>query len=477
MEPNPNGKVLLNTTHGPLAIELWGKECPKASRNFVQLCLEGYYDGSLVHRIVPNFIVQMGRPGAKFITDTGLTLPVGDGQAAIHESGRIPMEIHSRLRWSRRGLVGMVAMDKDDNAEPSTVVHGSQFFCTLTETPELAGKCTLFGRLAGDSIYNLIRMGDLEVDPQTEAPLYPPKIISTQVLINPFVDMIPRQLKKVAETSVTTGAGNSDEAAKSKGTKNRSLLSFADDGDAGEGGEASIKSSHDLLKNDSKLSKQSVSVPASNQPATVPNPKATAKPEASSLQFLQQMKAMQMRQTQERIDEISKELRGESVAPDTPATVSAVKPAAPASALERHRQQFLAKRASNSVSTSVKRKSEQQETETLLKLNQFRQKIQKRGEEAGSGKESASTTTDHSLSASHPSHMDICKLHGLVDCLSCRDTFGVRADLKEEDEEGWMLHRLVFDRRQIDESIKEDLRQLMVIDPREQAQKLGIKKK
>jgi len=54
--------VLLVTTVGDIDIELWSKEAPKACRNFVQLCLEGYYDNTIFHRVVRDFIVQGGDP-------------------------------------------------------------------------------------------------------------------------------------------------------------------------------------------------------------------------------------------------------------------------------------------------------------------------------------------------------------------------------------------------------------------------------
>lgn len=47
---------------GELDLELWPKEAPKACRNFVQLCMEGYYDGTIFHRVVKDFIVQGGDP-------------------------------------------------------------------------------------------------------------------------------------------------------------------------------------------------------------------------------------------------------------------------------------------------------------------------------------------------------------------------------------------------------------------------------
>lgn len=64
LEPPTKGKVIVNTTHGPLDIELWPKEAPKAVRNFVQLCLEGYFDNTVFHRIIKGFLVQGGDPTA-----------------------------------------------------------------------------------------------------------------------------------------------------------------------------------------------------------------------------------------------------------------------------------------------------------------------------------------------------------------------------------------------------------------------------
>ena len=47
---------------GEIEIELWSKECPKACRNFIQLCMEGYYDSTIFHRVVKDFIAQGGDP-------------------------------------------------------------------------------------------------------------------------------------------------------------------------------------------------------------------------------------------------------------------------------------------------------------------------------------------------------------------------------------------------------------------------------
>lgn len=55
-------QVLLTTTLGDIDIELWSREAPKACRNFIQLCMEGYYNGTIFHRIMKDFIAQGGDP-------------------------------------------------------------------------------------------------------------------------------------------------------------------------------------------------------------------------------------------------------------------------------------------------------------------------------------------------------------------------------------------------------------------------------
>jgi hypothetical protein len=57
-----------------LDIELWSKEAPLACRNFVQLCLEGYYNHTQVVRIVKGFMVQMGKCDSGLITVLRLSL-------------------------------------------------------------------------------------------------------------------------------------------------------------------------------------------------------------------------------------------------------------------------------------------------------------------------------------------------------------------------------------------------------------------
>merc|ERR1712000_734694 len=168
-EPLTNGKVIINTTLGPLDVELWPKEVPNAVRNFVQLCMEGYYDGCIFHRVIKDFIVQTGDP-----TRTG------EGGESIWGKD-FKKEFHSRLRFSHRGLLAM-AGGPDGNQ--------SQFFFTLAPAPALQGKHTIFGKLTGNAIYNLLPINDFELD--GERPSNPPRIINVEVLHNPFDDIIPR---------------------------------------------------------------------------------------------------------------------------------------------------------------------------------------------------------------------------------------------------------------------------------------------
>jgi len=208
-EPPCEGKVCLETTVGEIDIELWSRECPKACRNFVQLCLEGYYDKTKFFRVVPDFIVQGGDP-----TNTG------SGGESIY-GGPFKDEFHSRLRLVRRGLVAMANSGKDDN--------GSQFFFTLAATRELQNKHTVFGKVVGDTIFNMIRLAEGHLE-DGDRPKYPHKIIRTRVLINPFPDIVPRE---AIHQEVEKGK-KSKPKSKMKATKDFKLLSFGEEAEDDE---------------------------------------------------------------------------------------------------------------------------------------------------------------------------------------------------------------------------------------------------
>uniref|UniRef100_A0A6M2DCY2 Spliceosome-associated protein CWC27 homolog n=1 Tax=Xenopsylla cheopis TaxID=163159 RepID=A0A6M2DCY2_XENCH len=232
-EPPTSGKVLLKTTVGDIDVELWAKETPKACRNFVQLCMEGYYDGTIFHRVVKGFIAQGGDPNGD-----------GTGGESIYGSP-FRDEFHQRLRFARRGLLAMANAGKDDNA--------SQFFFTLAPAPELQNKHTIFGKVTGETLFNMLKLEECETD-DDDRPMYPQKILKVEILNNPFPDIIPRAIKKDFKEPVKV-------KEKKKGVKNFKLLSFGEEAEEDEVESTSAnqkyvtkgKSSHDMLKDDPTL--------------------------------------------------------------------------------------------------------------------------------------------------------------------------------------------------------------------------------
>jgi peptidyl-prolyl cis-trans isomerase B (cyclophilin B) len=113
----------LHTNHGAVELELFPDEAPKTVDNFVKLARDGFYDGVVFHRVIPDFMVQGGDPTG---TGTG-----GPGYQFEDE----PNE-HKVVR-------GALAMA---NSGPNT--NGSQFFLVTAQAcPWLDGKHTVFGRV------------------------------------------------------------------------------------------------------------------------------------------------------------------------------------------------------------------------------------------------------------------------------------------------------------------------------------------
>lgn len=254
--------MILKTTHGDLDIELWAVQTPLTSRNFLQLCLDGYYTDTVFHRLVPDFILQGGDP-------TG----TGHGGEAIYDGGLFADEFHTRLRFNRRGLVGMANSGrKNDN--------GSQFFLTLGDTKELTGRNTMFGKIVGDTLYNLVRMGQGECEEGTERPVYPVKVLGAEVVINPFEDMVPREIVKKTNTLEDAAAAARKKAAAKKKKGGKALLSFGGD----EGDEPAIPTSKKPRFNTRLV--VAAPVPQSNSPvantAKPAPPKPAAKPPATT---------------------------------------------------------------------------------------------------------------------------------------------------------------------------------------------------
>ncbi len=115
--------AVMQTNHGDIAVELFDDDAPKTVENFLKLARDGFYDGVIFHRVIPDFMVQGGDP-----TGTGTGGPGYQFEDEINEH-RV-----------ERGALAMA------NAGPDT--NGSQFFIVTTESaPWLDGKHTVFGRV------------------------------------------------------------------------------------------------------------------------------------------------------------------------------------------------------------------------------------------------------------------------------------------------------------------------------------------
>lgn len=222
-EPPTQGKVLLKTSYGDIDIELWPKEAPLACRNFVQLCMEGYYDGSPINRIIKQFMVQMGDP-------------TGTGKGGESIWGRpFKDEFHGRLKFNHRGLVAMA----NENATPHT--NRSQFFLTLGPCEWLNKKHTIFGKITGNTIFNVLRLDGAETD-ETDKPLENIILIKAEILSNPFDDIIPRDLSKQEEKSKRKSKETIEPVKEAvKLVRNTKLLSFGDEEENDESYQAFTK--------------------------------------------------------------------------------------------------------------------------------------------------------------------------------------------------------------------------------------------
>ena len=115
----------LHTNHGPIQLEFFDADAPKTVGNFRTLAEDGFYDGVVFHRVIPDFMIQGGDP-----TGTGMGGPGYTFEDEIND---------------RKLVRGSLAMA---NAGPDT--NGSQFFIVTADACSwLDGKHTVFGQVVG----------------------------------------------------------------------------------------------------------------------------------------------------------------------------------------------------------------------------------------------------------------------------------------------------------------------------------------
>src|SRR5258705_1860372 len=126
IDPKKKYTATIETEKGKIVIDLFADKTPRTVNNFVFLAREGFYDGTIFHRVIPDFMAQGGDP-----TGTGRGGP----------GYRFGDEFHPSLKHNKAGILSMA------NAGPGT--NGSQFFLTHVPTPHLDGKHSVFGEVVG----------------------------------------------------------------------------------------------------------------------------------------------------------------------------------------------------------------------------------------------------------------------------------------------------------------------------------------
>jgi cyclophilin family peptidyl-prolyl cis-trans isomerase len=126
VDPKKKYFATLHTDKGDIIVELFADKTPHTVNNFVFLAREGFYDGTIFHRVIADFMVQGGDP-----TGTGRGGP----------GYRFADEFHPSLRHNKPGVLSMA------NAGAGT--NGSQFFITHVPTPWLDNKHSIFGQVTG----------------------------------------------------------------------------------------------------------------------------------------------------------------------------------------------------------------------------------------------------------------------------------------------------------------------------------------
>lgn len=212
------GKLIFETTLGEIDIELWCKECPNITRKFLELCKNGFFNGSSIKKVFKNQFIVLGR-------------------MEIDSKNEFEFEHNSMLKFKHRGLLGLFNEDEYSGSIESQY----HIFITLDKIKEF-NKYTLFGKIANDTIYNLMDIQNVEVDDEF-FPKLPIKIIRTVIIMNPF-----EKYKIVGETfqesSELTDFQPYDDFKKNKLINNRNLLSFYQDEDDSNLRNCAIFNSH-----------------------------------------------------------------------------------------------------------------------------------------------------------------------------------------------------------------------------------------
>jgi peptidyl-prolyl cis-trans isomerase B (cyclophilin B) len=146
--------AIIKTNFGDIHIELYPDVAPKTVENFKKLAKNGFYDGSLFHRIVPGFVIQGGDPESRNASNRSKW---GTGGPGWNVKAEFNKNSHSR------GALSMARSRDPDSA-------GSQFFIVLKDSKFLDGQYTVFGRITAGMDEVVDKIAALGTD-SADAPL------------------------------------------------------------------------------------------------------------------------------------------------------------------------------------------------------------------------------------------------------------------------------------------------------------------
>jgi cyclophilin family peptidyl-prolyl cis-trans isomerase len=154
-------QIELDTTMGPIRLELFPDLAPGHVKNIIGLTKIGFYDGVIFHRVVDDFVIQAGCPYGNGIGGPGYTIP-----AEFNATKHVP------------GILSMARTDDPNSA-------GSQFFlCIGSNASYLDGKYTVFGKTADEeSLRNVMSIG--KVPTRDQRPRVDVKIRHARVVVKP----------------------------------------------------------------------------------------------------------------------------------------------------------------------------------------------------------------------------------------------------------------------------------------------------
>src|SRR5216110_813076 len=136
-----NEVAVIKTSEGEMVVQFWTDAAPNTIENFKKLAREGFYDGTIFHRIVKGFMIQGGDPNSK---DPAKESSYGEGGPGYKIKAEFNDHSHDR------GVISMARGPDPDSA-------GSQFFICLAPVPRLNGQYTTFGKLIkGDDVLEKI---------------------------------------------------------------------------------------------------------------------------------------------------------------------------------------------------------------------------------------------------------------------------------------------------------------------------------